>query len=151
MDEPFFYETRADWLLCDPNHHMRNSAFLDLSVHCRMRFFEENGFAVEEFERRRIGPVIRSDHVDYRREVRHLDPIRIELWLDGASPRMSRFRFRNVVLRDGGESIAAVITTEAGWLDLAARKLINPSDDLVAVMNGIKRTPEYEELPESVR
>ena len=151
MDEPFFYETRADWLLCDPNHHMRNSAFLDVSVHCRMRFFQESGFPVEEFDRRQIGPVVRSDHIDYRREVRHLDPLRVELWLAGASPRMSRFRFRNVVLRDGGESIAAVITTEAGWLDLSARKLINPPDDLVAMMEGIKRTPEYVELPESVR
>ncbi len=149
MTAPFSFTTRADWLLCDPNGHMRNSAYLDLAVHCRMRYLDANGFPVAEFARRRLGPAVRWERVDYRREVRHLEEVVVELWLDGASGDLSRFRFANPILKSGER--AALVTTEAGWLDLAERRLVVPPEDLAAAIRRLPLTEGFEELPSSVR
>jgi acyl-CoA thioester hydrolase len=149
MPEPFSFTTRADWLLCDPNGHMRNSAYLDLAVHCRLRYLDANGFPAAEFSRRRLGPIVRWDRVDYYHEVRHLEEVVIELHLAAASDDLSRFRFANPLLR-GGE-VAALVTTEAGWLDLTARRLVVPPEDLAAAVWRLPRTDDFASLPSSVR
>lgn len=81
-----------------------------------------SGFPISEFARRGIGSAARCDHVDYRRELRHLEEVAVEPWLAGLSEDGSRFRFRNVLRKAGGEE-AAPVTTEAGWLDLTERRL----------------------------
>jgi len=149
MTEPFSFTTRADWLLCDPNGHMRNSAYLDLAVHCRLRYLDANGFPAAEFARRRIGPTVRWDRVDYYREIRHLEEVVVEMRLAAASDDLSRFRFANPILR-GGE-VAALVTSEGGWLDLAERRLMVPPDDLAAAMGRIPRAEGFEVLSSSVR
>jgi acyl-CoA thioester hydrolase len=145
VSEPFRYETRADWAFCDPNGHLRNSAYLDLSVHCRMRFLDANGFPVQRFAELGIGPAIRWERADYRREVRHLEPVTVELWLAAAAPDVSRFRFRNVICKDGDE-VAATVEAEAGWIDLRERRLTAPPDDLAAAMRTAPPTEDFEEL-----
>jgi acyl-CoA thioester hydrolase len=63
----------AGWADMDFNSHMRNTAFLDKSADVRMMFFSENGFSMDEFIRRKIGPVIRKDELEYFKEIRLLD------------------------------------------------------------------------------
>ncbi|MFH1330064.1 MAG: thioesterase family protein [Actinomycetota bacterium] len=149
MTEPFSFTTRADWLLCDPNGHMRNSAYLDLAVHCRLRYLDANGFPAAEFARRRIGPAVRWDRVDYHREIRHLEEVVAESRLAAASNDLSRFRFANPILRSA--ELAAVVTSEGGWLDLAERRLTVPPDGLEAAMWRLPHTDDFEVLPSSLR
>jgi acyl-CoA thioester hydrolase len=54
----------AGWADMDFNSHMKNTAFLDKAADVRMMFFGENGFAAEEFARRRFGPVVMKDEID---------------------------------------------------------------------------------------
>lgn len=49
----------------DCNAHMRNTAFLDKSADVRTIFFAENGFPMEEFVRRKLGPVVMKDELEY--------------------------------------------------------------------------------------
>jgi acyl-CoA thioester hydrolase len=149
MIEPFSFTTRADWLFCDPNGHMRNSAYLDLAVHCRLRYLDANGFPAAEFARHRIGPTVRWDRVDYLREIRHLEEVIVELRLAAASDDLPRFRFANPILK-GGE-LAAVVTSEGGWLDLTQRRLTVPPGDLAAAMWRLPRTDDFEVLNSSAR
>lgn len=148
MFEPFSFTTRADWLLCDPNGHMRNSAYLDLAVHCRLRYLDAHGFPAAEFSRRRLGPTVRWDRVDYYHEIRHLEEVVVELHLAAASDDLTRFRFANPILR--GDEVAALVTSEGGWLDLAARRLTVPPEDLAAAMWRLPRTADFTSLPSSV-
>ncbi|HEY7752728.1 MAG TPA: hypothetical protein VH856_02830, partial [Steroidobacteraceae bacterium] len=62
----------------------------------------------------------------------------------------SRFRLVNEVLKAGGQR-AARIVSEGGWLDLAARKLILPPPDLMAAMNAMPRTEDFQVLPSSIK
>jgi len=139
---------RAGWTDVDFNMHMRNTAYLDRAVDIRMMFFAASGFAVTEFAERKIGPVVMKDEAEYFKEIRLLDEFHGSLESAGSSEDGSRFRLRNEFTRLDGQ-LAARITSAGGWLDLAARKLIVPPPDLLAVMRQLVRTQDFEILPSS--
>src|SRR5512134_3195772 len=126
----FSISSVAGWAEMDANAHMANVAYLSKCVDARMSFFKQQGFAVTEFAKRRIGPVVRRDEIEYFREVGLLEPITITLELAGLALDGSRFRLRNEILNGDGK-VAARVTSEGGWLDLAQRKLIAPPPDLL--------------------
>lgn len=118
----------ARWGDMDFNGHMRNTAYLDASADVRMFFFEANGFSMREFDTRRIGPVILRDELEYFRELRLLEKVRVtlsarEIRDDG------RFVLVNEFYREDGKQ-AARVTSHGGWLDLDKRKLIVPPEEL---------------------
>ena len=140
----------AGWAEMDANAHMANTAYLSKCVDARMGFFKQNGFPVTEFAKRQIGPVVRRDEIEYFREIALMEPITITLAIAGMAPDGSRFRLVNEILAQDGKR-AARITSEGGWLDLSARKLIAPPPDLLAALAAMPHTVDFAELPSSVK
>jgi acyl-CoA thioester hydrolase len=142
------YETRfhARWADMDFNAHMGNSAWLDAASDVRMQYFASAGFPMSEFTRLRVGPVIRSDELDYQREARLLEPIVGTLELGGLSPDGARFRMVNEFRREDGQ-LAVRVASLGGWLDLAARKLCVPPPALAEAMQALARSGDFLELP----
>lgn len=150
MSEPFSIATVAGWGDMDANAHMANVAYMNKCVDARMSFFVHCGFPATEFARRRIGPVVRRDEIEYFREVSLLEPITVTLTLGGCAPDGSRFRLVNEVLRADGK-VAARVRTEGGWLDLSARKLIAPPPELLAALLKLPHSEDFEELQSSLK
>jgi acyl-CoA thioester hydrolase len=146
----FSIEATAGWADMDANAHMANFAYLNKCVDSRMGFFKQHGFPATEFASRRIGPVVRRDELEYHREIGLLEPITVTLALAGMAPDGSRFRLVNEILKGDGR-LAARIRSEGGWMDLAARKLIAPPDDLREALAAMPQTAEFESLPSSIR
>ena len=140
----------AGWGDMDFNSHMRNTAFLDKSADVRMMFFAENDFPVEEFHRQRFGPVIRKDELEYFREIRLMEEMRVTLVSVGLSEDGSRFLLKNEFWRLDGE-LAATVTSAGGWLDQVKRKLVAPPDRLLAAMRSLDRAGGFQELASVVR
>ena len=140
----------AGWADMDANAHMANFAYLNKCVDARMGFFKQHGFPVSEFAKRRIGPVVRRDELEYHREVGLLEPITVTLELAGMAPDGSRFRLVNEIHKEDGK-LAARIRSEGGWMDLAARKLIAPPDDLREALAAMPHAAAFEHLPSSIR
>ena len=136
----------AGWADMDFNSHMRNTAFLDKSADVRMMFFAENGFPMSEFVRRRIGPVILRDEIEYRREIGLLQEFAVTLAIAGLVPDGGRFVMRNEFLRGDG-TLCARVTSTGAWLDLAARKLVAPPEALLAALRALPRTEDFTERP----
>jgi acyl-CoA thioester hydrolase len=126
---PFERMLYARWGDMDFNGHMKNTAYLDASADVRMMYFAEHGFSMREFERLRFGPVILKDELEYYRELRLLEPVKVTLEADSLSEDGMRFRLRNEFFREDGTKVAKV-TSDGGWLDLDARKLKPPPDEL---------------------
>lgn len=147
--EPFRISTLAGWADMDANAHMGNFAYLNKCVDARMGFFERHGITVAEFAKRRIGPVVRRDELEYHREVGLHEPVTVTLALAGLAPDGSRFRFVNEVLKADGR-LAARIRSEGGWMDLAARRLIAPPPDVLEALRAIPQAAEFESLPSSI-
>ena len=135
----------ARWGDMDFNGHMRNTAFLDAAADVRMMFFDAHGFPMREFERRRIGPVIRRDELEYFRELRLLEPVRVTLEAAGLSADGSRFRLVNEFFREDG-SRAVRVTSTGGWLDLDRRKLTAPPAEVRLLLEQLDRTDPFETL-----
>lgn len=148
--KPYSMAAVAGWADMDANAHMANFAYLNKCVDSRMSFFKHQGFAVTDFAKRRIGPVLRRDELEYHREVGLLEPITVTLALAGMADDGSRFRLVNEVLKQDGV-LAARVRCEGGWMDLAARKLIAPPDDLREALAAMPHAAEFERLPSSVR
>ena len=138
----------AGWADMDFNAHMRNTAYLDKSSDVRMMFFSENGFPVAEFARRKIGPVVMKDELEYFREVGLLDELRVTLALSGLSSDASRFRLRNELFLPDG-ALAARVNSTGGWLDLSLRRLSVPPLPLAKAMGRLVRTEDFVPLPSS--
>ena len=118
----------ARWGDMDFNGHMKNTAYLDASADVRMMFFAANGFSMREFDKRRIGPVIFRDELEYFRELRLLEPVRVTLAAREVRDD-GRFVLVNEFFREDGERVARV-TSSGGWLDLDRRKLTAPPEEL---------------------
>ncbi len=147
---PFERSFHVSWAHLDANQHMKNTAYLDLCVDARMMYFTEHGFPAREFERLQVGPVVMRDEVDYYRELRLLETVRVTFTLAGISDNGSRFRIRNEFFRSDG-AMAARVTSQGGWLDLAARKLVAPPAALFAALNSVERSADFTPLESSVR
>ena len=145
MPEQFSVTFRVGWAQTDANHHMRNTAFLDLCVDTRFIFFEQHGVPVAEFERPRVGPVVFRDEVDYFRELRLLDSVRMTLALGGLSEDRSRFRLRNELFAADG-TLAARVTSTGAWFSLETRKLTAPPEAVAAALAALGRTDDFEVL-----
>jgi len=135
----------ARWGDMDFNGHMKNTAYLDASADVRMMFFAENGFSMREFEERRIGPVILRDDLEYFRELRLLDPVRVTLQSSGLSEDGVRWRLVNEFWREDGK-MAARVTSTGLWLDLENRRPTAAPAELRRVMEEIPRTSGFETL-----
>ena len=140
----------AGWADMDFNAHMKNTAYLDKAVDVRMMFFSENGFPMAEFVKRRFGPVVMKDEVEYYKEVVLLESITVTFAIAGMSEDGSRFMMRNEFSRTDGKRCTS-ITSGGGWLDLSARKLIAPPEALLAALNSLSRTSDFQLLPSSLK
>ncbi len=150
MAERFERTFHVRWGDMDFNAHMRNTAYLDVCGDVRMMFFESRGFSMREFERRKLGPVIQKDELEYYREMRLLEKLRVDLQIAGHSADGSRFCLRNEFYREDGKRVARVTST-GGWLDLEARKLAAPPAELLALMNDLPLSDDFREMPSGLR
>lgn len=140
----------VSWMHLDGNGHMANTSYIAMVIDVRFMYYVTQGFTPADFARLRVGPVVRRDEVDYYRELRLFDKVRITHVLAGLAEDASRFRIRNEMYREDGQ-LAARVTSLAGWLDLDARKLIVPPEPIVRALRALERTDDFEVLPSSVR
>jgi acyl-CoA thioester hydrolase len=140
----------VSWNHLDANGHMANTAYLDMAVDVRFLYFTSCGFSPEEFVAWGIGPVVRRDEVDYFRELRMLQTVRVSLLLAGLSDDASRFRLVNEFRREDGE-LCARLTSQGGWLDIKARKLVAPPEKLKGALLALERTEAYAQLESSIK
>jgi acyl-CoA thioester hydrolase len=134
------------WADLDPNQHLRHTAFNDYATHVRFSYLEENGFGPEEFAAHGIGPIIMREETRFIKEVRMGTTIAIDLRAAGLAPHVSRFRLTHDITRSDGQ-LAAIVTVDAAWLDLTARKRVPPPESLAAIIRALPQTDAFEELP----
>jgi acyl-CoA thioester hydrolase len=147
--ERFEKTLTAGWRDMDYNSHMANTSYLDRAADVRMMYFSESGFTADDMLRMRIGPVVMKDEIEYFREVRLLQEVRVGLALAGLAPDGSRFILRNEFAHLDGQRCALVMST-GGWLDLNTRKLTAPPAPLRKALEDLPKVEGFRELRSSV-
>jgi acyl-CoA thioester hydrolase len=134
------------WADCDVNGHMRNTAYSEYAIDARVAYLGEHGFGLDRMLEAGFGPVILREEIDYLREVRLGESVRVDVTLLGLSPECARFRFGHAFEKEDGKACARIVLA-GGWLDLRARRLTAPPEALALVLRAIPRGEGYEELP----
>src|SRR5919197_202054 len=143
MADLFTQEYRARWADMDFNQHMRNAAFLGCSEETRMRYLDAHGWTMDEFLRRRIGPVVLEDRLVYRKELKLLERFRVDLALAAITDDGRRMKLRNQFLRGNDGTLCAVVESIVLWFDLDARKPVVPPVELRDLWLALTRTEAF--------
>ena len=138
------------WRDVDPNGHVANMVYLEYAVDARIAMFAFYGFPPTQFLRQGFGPVIKSDFVEYFREVMMLEEIRVTVENGGHSDDLSRFRIINNIYKSDGV-LSARVTSIGGWLSMQDRKLIEPPDQIKEGWHALTKTEDFEVLKSSIR
>jgi acyl-CoA thioester hydrolase len=133
------FEVRLDDV--DPNRHLTSSAYLDYAVHTRVSYLDSRGM-MRRLEQAGLAPVVFRDEIEYRRELRLSEQVRVTMELVGLSDDGSRWRLQHDFLRDDGTRCAR-IRSEGAWFDLGSRRLVQPPDDVAAALAALTRTDDY--------
>jgi acyl-CoA thioester hydrolase len=121
------------WAELDPNGHMRHSAYADFAADQRVQWLASHGFDIKRFTELQMGPILFREETKYLKEIHAGEQIRVEGRLLGGAPDGSRWTIEHTIYKADGR-VAATVTVDGAWLDLARRKLTVPPADLAAVL-----------------
>ena len=133
------------WANFDANAHMRHTAYNDYAAEVRSRFFASQGFALSDFVKHNIGPVLFSENTNFLREILIGENIKANLILIGASSKFERFKFKHQIIKDNGV-IAAEIKIYGAWIDLTKRKLTTPPEEMINIFKRLEKPDDFEEI-----
>ncbi|MGD9562603.1 MAG: thioesterase family protein [Pyrinomonadaceae bacterium] len=140
----------AGWRDVDANGHVANSSYMEFAVDMRVAFFASCGFPPENFLKYGFGPVVKTDTIEYYRELMMLERFTVTIENGGFSDDGSRFRVVNNFYKLDGTHAARVISI-GGWLGLRERKLVAPPKELKSAWLKLHKTEDFEELGSSIR
>ncbi|HET9037318.1 MAG TPA: thioesterase family protein [Myxococcaceae bacterium] len=147
MAEPYVQEYRARWADMDFNQHMRNAAYLGVAEETRLRFLEDGGFSMDELYRRHLGPVVVQDVLTYKKELRLLEPFRVDMAMASITADARKMKVRNRLFRSSDGTHCATVESFILWFDLKARRAIVPPADLGQLWLGLARTEDFAPFP----
>jgi len=143
--ENVFYEGQVIWAQIDANRHLRHSAYADLCAQARSNLLNQAGLSLDKFSTREIGPILFREELNYYREVKMDEFVKVTVELTRYNPVNSRFSFRHVIYKDNGTK-CAVVNVDGAWMDLKLRKLTAVPDDWKVILSSLPRSVDYVEV-----
>ena len=131
----------------DFNQHMRNAAYLGVAEETRLRFLEDGGFSMAELYRRNLGPVVVQDVLTYKKELRLLEPFRVDMAMASITDDARKMKVRNRLFRSSDGAHCATVERFILWFDLQARRAVVPPADLGQLWLGLARTEDFAPFP----
>jgi acyl-CoA thioester hydrolase len=135
--ENFITPIQVRWSDLDPNVHLRHSVYYDWGALARIEFLYQHGLSTEVMEQLRVGPILFREECVFKREIRLGDIVTIDLQLIKSKRDFSRWTIRHSIIKNK-DIVAAILTLDGAWLDLAKRKLAIPPEE---VKNAIGQMP----------
>jgi len=146
MDAPEQFSLSIDvkWSDCDPNRHLRHSAYADYATHVRLAYLEHKGFGANRFVEEGFGAVIVREETQYLREIELHEKITVDFKVIAFSEDWCRWTVMHEFKKQNGKR-AALVSIDGLWLDMHTRKMRPPPADLKAIMESLPvgKVPAY--------
>ena len=133
------------WADVDPNMHLRHTVYLDFTDQARVQLFAEHGIPFTSLRKMMLGPVIFGVASSFHKEVLLGESVGVDCKLLGMSEDFRKWHFRQHVYKENGE-VAALVSTKGAWVDLMQRKLTIPHEKIIAVMEKVERSEDFQYL-----
>ena len=145
--EPFTQTITVRWADLDPNGHVRHSVYYDYGAQARVALLERSGLGMRWMAKHLIGPVLFREQAKFLRELHMADEISVDFQVGGLSEDGRKWRIVHEIRR--GEEVCAVLDMDGAWLDLRARRIVVPPEELRVAFEKLPRTADYAVLPSS--
>jgi acyl-CoA thioester hydrolase len=136
------FDFQVTWADLDSNAHLKNSRYQDYAAQARFLFLAGAGFTPQAFAEARIGPVVFEDRIEYRKELRLLQPFSVSVQVGALSEDGSKFAMLSEVNNAKGE-LCARLTTSGAWFSLETRRVSVPPPALKAAMEAAERSEDF--------
>ena len=124
------------WNDCDPNRHVRHSAYYDYAAHARIRYFAALGFDTKQFSKIQMGPILFKEECTFLKELSLDDTVYIKLSKGPITPDGSRRVIHHEVYNQEGDKCAH-LSVHGAWMDLSKRKLTIPPEEMLVTINHL--------------
>ena len=141
--QAFVTPIEVRWSDLDPNVHVRHSVYYDWGALCRIQFLNAHGLTTATMQQLQIGPILFREECVFKREIRLGDPVTINVELVKCRKDYSRWTFRHTMMKNP-ETVAAILTVDGAWIDIAKRKLANPYEVVKATFEAMPRASDFE-------
>ena len=138
----FEKEIEIRWSDCDPNMHVRHSAYYEYGAHIRIKFFEACGYFAHTMSEMNIGPILFKEECNFIREIRPDETIRINLLKGDVSDDASRWTLHHELFNKNDEKTSQ-ITVRGAWMNLSERRLTAPPNDLAQKFHALSEGKNY--------
>ncbi|MGJ1205018.1 acyl-CoA thioesterase [Sphingobacterium lactis] len=147
MENTIFYEGQVLWSQIDANVHLRHSAYADFCAQARSNMLNKLGLSLEEFNRRKIGPILFREELSYFREIGLDERITVTVQITKFNTVNSRFSFRHEIFKENGVR-AALVTVDGAWMNIVERKLTPIPEEWKDYVAKIPKAEDYIEVSE---
>ncbi len=130
------------WADIDPNFHVLHSKYYDYCANARMCILAEYGITMQVIQELQIGPILLREECVFKRELKFGDTIEIKIMLSKANNNFSRWSFVNEIWKNG-DTLAAVVTVDGGWMDTVKRKLVIPPESIQKAFAAMPKAENY--------
>src|SRR5690242_15425551 len=141
--QAFVTPIEVRWSDLDPNVHVRHSVYYDWGALCRIKFLNSHGLTTGTLQQLQIGPILFREECIFKREIRLGDPVTINVELVKSRKDYSRWTFRHTIMKNP-ETLAAILTVDGAWIDIAKRKLANPYEVVKSIFEAMPRASDFE-------
>lgn len=145
MESNIFYEGQVLWSQIDANVHLRHSAYADFCAQARSNMLNQLGLSLEEFNKRKIGPILFREELNYLREIGLDERIKVSVVITKYNVQNSRFSFRHEIYKENGIK-AAVVVVDGAWMNIIERKLTKIPDEWQDILHKIPKSDDYTEI-----
>jgi len=145
MEENIFYEGQVLWSQIDANVHLRHSAYADFCAQARSNMLNKMGLSLEEFNKRKIGPILFREELNYLREIGLDERVKVSVVITKFNKVNSRFSFRHEIFKENGVK-AAVVLVDGAWMNIRERKLTNIPEEWMEIISKIPKSEDYTEI-----
>ena len=147
MENNIFYEGQVLWSQIDANVHLRHSAYADFCAQARSNMLNQLGLSLQEFNKKKIGPILFREELNYHREIGLDERIQVSVEISKYNRSNDRFSFKHEIFKENGVR-AAIVYVDGAWMDIVARKLTSIPEEWKEIIQKIPRTADYEEIAE---
>ncbi|HEX7048339.1 MAG TPA: thioesterase family protein [Gammaproteobacteria bacterium] len=145
--EPFTQNITVRWADLDPNGHVRHSVYYDYGAQARVALLENSGLGMRWMAKNLVGPVLFREQAKFLRELHMSEEITIDFRVAGLSEDGRKWRIAHNIRR--GDELCAVLDMDGAWLDLKARRIVVPPDELRLAFEKLPHTDDFEIIPSS--
>jgi len=140
--EPYCKTYEVRWSDMDPNRHLRHSVYNDYAAHTRVSMFGDYGLSISEIAKEGLGPILFREETRFYKEIQLSEIITVKCAIQKIRKDGSRWSFIHNIYKEDN-SLAAEITVEGAWLDLKLRKLGQPTEEMMKVINAFPKSEDF--------